>query len=127
MLWLTTALLVPVPPWKAAALLAREEAEARRLAMDPRLVPFWSIDLGGTVQQQALGPGWGPVQGDAGRRYRRTLLSSVELRFSSPSWPAALLTVIGAPLDGQTPRVSVILDGQPRGAFDMAGADFVTS
>jgi hypothetical protein len=128
-LWLVTGLLVPVPPWRAAPQLAREEAEARRLASDPALVPFWSVDLGGTVQQQALGPGWGPVEGlAAAPRYRRPLLPSVDLRFHSPAWSSAHLTVrVGPQGDGQIGRIGVTLDGESRGSIDVEGSGVVRS
>jgi hypothetical protein len=121
-LWLAGAALQPLPPWRASEVLVREEAVARHLAEDPALVPYWSLDLGGLVQQQALGPGWGSVEGAAGARYRRTRLLSPELRFWTPAWPDAWITLqAGAQAIGQVP-VAVILDGEPRGSIELNGA-----
>jgi hypothetical protein len=126
-LWLASAALLPLPPWGAASVLAREEAVARRLAEDPALVPYWSIDLGGLVQQQALGPGWGPVEGGPGARYRRTRLLSTELRLRTPAWPAAWITLQADPRTIDKAQVSVILDGQARGTIELDGARPVAS
>jgi hypothetical protein len=127
-LWLASAALMPVPPWRAAGVLAREEAAARRLASDPAFVPLWSVDLGRMVQQQALGPGWGPVAGRDTGRHRRTVLSSADLRFDSPAWPEAHLTIAAGPLEnGATAHVAVRVDGAARGTLDLEGAGTVRS
>ena len=126
--WLGSGALLPIPPWRAADVLAREEAAARRLASDAALVPLWSVDLGAMVQQQALGPGWGPVAGHGHERHRRTVLPSADLRFHSPAWPEASLTIVAGPLETSTPvHVAVMVDGQARGALDLEGAKAVRS
>lgn len=118
-LWLVSGAFLPIPPWRAAATLQREEALALRQAANPALIPWWSIALGDARQQEALGPGWGPPEGKLGSRQRRSVLRAAALRFHSPAWPEATVTLQAGQLSTGSVDVSVMLDGRPRGSLKL--------
>ena len=127
MLWLVSAALLPIPPWRAEVTLEREEALALQHASNKALMPWWSIAVGDTVQQQALGPGWGPPEGEQGSRERRSVLRSTTLRFHSPAWPAAKVTLQAGQLTAGPADVSVVLDGRAYGSVRLDQSRSVTS
>lgn len=124
--WALTGALLPVPPWRAAEVLAREDAAAARLAEEPPRIRAWSMDLGAPEQASALGPGWSDDEAFLanGRRVSFVWIDGprAEIRFGAPDWPDARLSLEASALPALAPlSVTVLLDGAPRGRF-LAGA-----
>jgi hypothetical protein len=120
--WAATGALSPLPPWSAGRLLALEEATAARLAAAPARLADWSFDVGGTPQAGALGAGWSESETalEAGRRRSFVWIDGerAEVRFASPRWQAARLSLAAAPLQALAPlEVEVAIDGEPRGSL----------
>jgi hypothetical protein len=118
-LWLASGAASPVPPWSARQVLAREERAAQALLKDPRHTPFWSA-VGGGIQRQAFGVGWGAVEAHDGRRCVPAVLPVAEIVFASPAWDGARLAMtVRAAEAGGPESVVVAIDGRALGAFDL--------
>ncbi len=118
MAWLLLGAALPLPPWNAEAVLAAEEAAAARLAQ-PARADVWSIDVGGSLQAAALGPGWSQheayVEGGRPRTFAWIDAEAADVAFASPGWDAAQLSLRAYPLDALAPLdVGVEIDGEPR-------------
>jgi hypothetical protein len=130
--WLATALAAPVPPWQAAGVLEREQREAKRLAERPFRAEVWSIDIGGPWQAAALEDGWSQPEAFIEGGNRRSFVwiegESARVRFVSPGWPTALLTLAASPLPQLTPLpVHLLVDGERRATLRIARGWTVSS
>jgi len=117
--WIASGLALPVPPWRAADTLRREEQAALSLAL-PVSAEAWSIDVGRARQSRALGAGWSVNEAflDEGGR-RRTFVwiesSAADVAFASPEWSTAWLTLRASPLAALAPlTVELELDHETR-------------
>lgn len=124
-LWIAAGAALPVPPWRAADVLAHEERVADSLAAAPLRAPAWSMDVGETRQSRALGRGWSVNEAFVDQGRRRSFVwvegSSAEIRFSSPGWPDSHLALAASPLDSLAPlTVGLAVDGEERGEVAVA-------
>ena len=121
LLWLATGLALPVPPWRAADVLRREEQAALALAV-PVTADAWSIDVGGARQSRALGAGWSVNEAflEDGRRRSFAWVEgpAADVAFASPGWPTAVVTLRASPLQTLAPlAIDLELDHEPRASL----------
>jgi hypothetical protein len=120
--WLASALLLPLPPWRAPVRLAQEAAAAA--AVPPALEPLWSIDVGASRQAGALEGGFSAHEAfsDAAGRHSFAWIEteSAGAAFASPDWPDARLSLRAYPLPSLAPlAVDVVIDGERRATIEV--------